>query len=547
MPIVVKDIVRRKITLAHKKGILSIMSMAAEHEIEYYPPGPLAIRRNTGSTETERDLALLVDRTFLKIWSYPRPWRRQRNPRDKTGDGKELCDLLVVFDQHVIIFSDKNIAFQTGVDERIAWRRWYRRSIKESAKQIFAAERWIREFPERLYVDSRCTIPLPVKLPDVDDLIVHRIVVARGAGEDCKRYFREGSGSLMIMPRIKGDEHLLSGGSEADDVFGGLCRPFMVGQVDPRRGYVHVFDDATLGILLNTLDTARDFIDYLVAKERLIASGMLAAAAGEEDLLAYYLKDVGPDGRHGFIFPKDTQFISLDQGFWEEYQKNPQRLAQIEANRISYIWDELIERFSFHALNDSQYKTTARGVGKSELAIRFLAREPRTRRRILAEMILDIVDRTKKRDALLEASVLTPSEKGDPYYVIMAFRRPPGKSYDEYRDKRMTFLQAYINVAKLRFPEAIDLVGVAWGYEGSEGRTGGSEDLLYYDARKWSSADQLEAEDLQKKFGFLKDVRIHTDVVKTYPDVASIMKGGDRNKGCFCHSGLKFKRCHGRR
>lgn len=29
-----------------------------------------------------------------------------------SGDGKELCDLLVVFENHVIIFSDKDISFK---------------------------------------------------------------------------------------------------------------------------------------------------------------------------------------------------------------------------------------------------------------------------------------------------------------------------------------------------------------------------------------------------------------------------------------------------
>lgn len=63
----------------------------------------------------------------------------------------------------------------------------------------------------------------------------------------------------------------------------------MIGQIDPEQGYVHVLDDVTFKILLKTLDTITDFVDYLERKERFITSGNLISAAGEEDLLAHYL------------------------------------------------------------------------------------------------------------------------------------------------------------------------------------------------------------------------------------------------------------------
>jgi hypothetical protein len=65
--------------------------------------------------------------------------------------------------------------------------------------------------------------------------------------------------------------------------------PFTVGDIAPERGYVHVLDDVTLDIVLPELDTIADFTAYLGAKERLVRSGRLLSAAGEEELLAYYL------------------------------------------------------------------------------------------------------------------------------------------------------------------------------------------------------------------------------------------------------------------
>ena len=61
--------------------------------------------------------------------------------------------------------------------------------------------------------------------------------------------------------------------------------PFMVGQVDPTKGYVHILDDTTLDILLRTLDTVADFVAYLAKKEQFLESGRFLSAAGKKNFL----------------------------------------------------------------------------------------------------------------------------------------------------------------------------------------------------------------------------------------------------------------------
>jgi len=65
---------------------------------------------NEGVTSSERHLTHLAKYSFLSLWSYPNVYRVQgRTVTQK--EGKELCDLLVVFQDHIIIFSDKDCAF----------------------------------------------------------------------------------------------------------------------------------------------------------------------------------------------------------------------------------------------------------------------------------------------------------------------------------------------------------------------------------------------------------------------------------------------------
>src|SRR5688500_8704651 len=85
---------------------------------------------SAGTTATERLLARFAHRTFLTFWSYPNIYRDQANK------GKEVCDLLVVFGNHLIIFSDKDCTFPDGRVE-VAWSRWFRRAIAKSADQLW--------------------------------------------------------------------------------------------------------------------------------------------------------------------------------------------------------------------------------------------------------------------------------------------------------------------------------------------------------------------------------------------------------------------------
>jgi hypothetical protein len=51
--------------------------------------------KSDGVNDSERLLADLCEKSFLKLWSYPNPFK---------DDRKELCDLLAVFENHVFIF-----------------------------------------------------------------------------------------------------------------------------------------------------------------------------------------------------------------------------------------------------------------------------------------------------------------------------------------------------------------------------------------------------------------------------------------------------------
>lgn len=229
-------------------------------------PHSQPITKSEGVTPAERYLRSLCEKTFLSLWSYPGVYRDQRiGPKT---EGKEVCDLLVVFENDIIIFSDKHCVYPDSPDMARNWRRWFKRAVKSGAEQVWGAERWVRTFPNRLFLDRQCTQAFPYELPA--NPRIHLVVVAHDVSRACADALG-GSGSLMLQTDLRGlAEH---------------AQPFTIGDLAPGKTFVHVLDDTSLSVLMQTLDTIADFVAYLRKKEALFRGPRLLMAAGEEELL----------------------------------------------------------------------------------------------------------------------------------------------------------------------------------------------------------------------------------------------------------------------
>lgn len=466
----------------------------------HYRPNPLYRRPLAGNTPTERYLTELCDRTFLSLWSYPNLFNDDGLPARKQG--KELCDLLVVFENHVVIFSDKSCAFGQSGDLVTDWSRWYDRAIYRSAAQAWGAERWIRRFPQRVFLDASCTTAFPLDLNLTDDTVVHRVVVAHGAAERCAQHFANSSPSLAFNTGVRGNEH--------------KHNPFMIGHIDPSKGYVHVFDDFTLDIVLRTLDTAADFVVYLAKKEALVGRHDIIVAEGEEELLEDYLTHIDASGAHDFSSPQEGyNAVFFPGAAWPAFERSPQRRAQIEANAISYIWDDIIERTAYHRRNGtSVFSSHDSGTSNDEKLLRFFAREPRLARRALAQSLVEMVRSTPAHSKRIR--VAPPRGPGDPHVVLVALGCPPGRTYDDksYREIRSSYLERCCYVTKLRYPDATDIIAVATEASDAPSR---SEDVMYFDARQWTDEMARQAAEDSQRLEILQkptELRVH---VKEYP------------------------------
>lgn len=454
-----------------------------------------SIARGGGSTASERYLARIAEKSFLNLWSYPNVFIDKK--ADRKGDGKELCDLLVVCGDDIIIFSDKTIAWPGGDDNQLAWKRWYKRAIAKSVDQIRGAERWISNFPDRLFLDRNCTKRLPIPLPPPERRRVHGVVVALGAGTACKQYYSGGIGSLRVQTEISGNEHW-----QGENVM-----PFTVGDVNPAGPYVHVLDDATLDIVLGELDTITDLTVYFGKKERIIRSGQLASAEGEEDMVAYYMTHMNLDEEHDFTREDGTSWaegerFALEGGIFGRMRQNRQYLAKKRAERDSYVWDRLITQFTTHMLEGTSvlFEGQSSEISIVEEGVRQMALVPRYKRRIFGDAITEVLHRGHITDRFTRAMLPGPTEPDRTTgFFFMTLKVPEWQlagGYQQYRETRIAFLETYALALHQANPYLERVVGIAMEPPDPKEHRGSSEDLIYMERPEWS--DELIA-DLEER------------------------------------------------
>lgn len=434
--------------------------------MEYKTPWEMATE-SEGVTASERYLTRLARKAFLSLWSYTNPFTDEGRSKNK-GDGKELCDLLVVFGNNVLLFSDKHCEFPSHHDIKVSWSRWYKRAIEKSARQLQGAEKFIKAYPKRVFLDKACQTRLPIDLPDPYVAHYFLVAVTRGSYRVAERFWGGvSSGSLMLDSTIEGDGHYET--------------PFRIGFPLPGRRFVHVFDEMTVDILLGELDTVPDLVAYLQCKETYFCQpGVCVSVAGEEQLLARYMCTI-QDGKHTLpAIPDGTGAVVLMEGDWEFYSTSPQRAAKNTADAPSYMWDKLIEYQSsfIRAGTAISLPDLSATVSDHEQVVRALADESRLSRRQLIPDFRHALSQSEPGKKF--ARVTISGDRRDRAYIFLTAPKPADTTYEEYRQMRNDALLTYCLGVKLKFPWLTEAVGIA-----SEPLTESvsSQNFLYVDLR----------------------------------------------------------------
>jgi hypothetical protein len=295
----------------------------------------------TKGKNAEQVLSDLAHQTFLADWCF-------LNPR--LPNRKELCDLLVVFDDIAIIWQVKDLKLDNNGNINS-------RKVHKNLRQLSGARRQMFE------------IKTPIELYN-------------------PRRKRE-----VFDPSSINEVHLISAlmGEERDAMN-------MVETINNQS--VHVFTKAFLPVLLEELDTIRDFSQYLAAREAVVSENRVGEiTGGEQDLLAYYLM-------HDRSFGSTGKVINISQGLWVQFRNSSAYQRKKEADTMSYYWDAIINRV--HECRDNPPFPES-----TELVARIMAWPNRLYRRMLggsfadAHVLADSIPPTMKKDQFFRRIVPT--------------------------------------------------------------------------------------------------------------------------------------------
>jgi len=241
------------------------------------------------------DLAL---KTFITDWCY-------LNPR--LPSGKELCDLLVVFDEIAIIWQIKDLKLNKH-------GKYKKTEVKKNLRQLSGARRQLFGLKTPIELENPRRVKEQFDPKGIKESYL--ISVLLGEGEE----------SFSFIEYIKDYA-------------------------------VHVFNRDFTQIILNELNTISDFVNYLKAKEDLVDTRkQIILMGGEQELLAFYLMN-----SRSFARLDGATMILIDEGSWENLQNNEQYKAKKEQDKISYGWDSMINRA--HE-GSSEYEIIARELAR---------------------------------------------------------------------------------------------------------------------------------------------------------------------------------------
>ncbi|WP_233131552.1 nuclease-related domain-containing protein [Tenacibaculum holothuriorum] len=299
-------------------------------------------------TPSEEYVASLCEKSFLPFWSFPNPLGKK---------DKELCDVLVVCGNTIILISVKDIQVSNHKDKNVQYTRWVKKAVDDSIQQLYGAERFLKNVNE-IKLKNGVT---KVTLPDIKVRTIYRIAIAFGSDYD--------------FPLPMGINN---------------------------RGFVHVFDEKSTATIISELDTITDFTRYLKAKENFLISNHMLLPE-ETDFFALYIQT-------GLEFDYPVDSIAGSGGLWESYIKSEDYRDWRKRIVPSFIWDYMIAHLHTYHIKDG---TNNQRIQDLESAIRIINQEDRIHRTELGLALDNAIKRKSKGRMLL------PKKDAKHMYVFM--------------------------------------------------------------------------------------------------------------------------------
>ena len=302
--------------------------------------------------------------SFIEYWCYP-------SPKDEYGDKKEICDLLILFGDNLIIISVKNYEFKDF------YSRYFKRTIEKAVKQIYGAERKLLNSNNEIYIKHpKREVE---RFPKERIKNIHRLIINLGEGVRFYPFNQETKDEKFITLFDK--EAFQTIVRELDTI------PDFLEYLRKRES---LFADKAVIILPGEeddfpADTARQFFEYAQQQYNPNEKQSILISGTEHDILAHYLENGRTFSKYIHSKEYNCMFLQLD-GNWTEFNQKKQVKSKRKRDEKSYFLDKLVKK---EVLTDSNNDSI-------ELATAIMSFN-RFNRRVISDSFLHFFDQYKDK------------------------------------------------------------------------------------------------------------------------------------------------------
>lgn len=399
---------------------------------------------NEKGAVAEQLIAELCEDAFVADFCFKNPYG---------PDNKEICDLLVKVRNTVIIWQIKNLKLRKKDGQFKA------SEITKAISQCRGAKRKLT----RLGEIELTNIQGEKKKIDLSEVQEYYLVAAIEGGQ-----------------QLIGDYY----DSETDDK-------------------VHIFYETFTRIATKHLNTISDFTKYLKDKQSFFENTNVILSGGEENLLAYYMKNARTFGE----LEKATHVFFDDEDHWETLENHEDFKAKLEADKWSQGWDGLIEK-----------KRQATGTdGADKGPDKFLAtmtQHTRLERRSLSKIFFDAAVEATKLGKGYVYRRYVPCENVTYVFAFMGDDDTPKRS-------RQNMLYAACIVARKKIPINDMVIGIVTEKDMVKTPTCSYDwVLLDINDEDFEKEFSAVADEYAEKLQMLKNPKVAMTNAKEYPNQA---------------------------
>lgn len=259
--------------------------------------------------------------SFIEHWCYP-------SPKDEYGDKKEICDLLILFSDNLILMSVKNYEFKDF------YSRYFRRTIEKAVKQIYGAERKLLNSEREIFIKHpKRAIE---RFPKERIKNIYRVIINLGEGVRFYPFNQETKDEKFITLLDK--EAFQTIVQELDTI------PDFLEYLRKRE---ELFTGKTVTILPGDeddfpADTANQFFEHAQQHFNPKEKQSILISGTEHDILAHYLKNERTFPDYFQSKEYNGMFVQLD-GNWSDFNERKQVKTKRELDKNSYFLDDLVK------------------------------------------------------------------------------------------------------------------------------------------------------------------------------------------------------------